>query len=61
MKAAALQFVLAHPAIPTNIPGTRTREHLDENLALIGAPIPGEFWSAMKKAGLIRENAPVPA
>ena len=61
MKAAALQFVLAHPAIPTNIPGTRTREHLDENLALIGLPIPGEFWAAMKKAGLIRENAPTPA
>ncbi len=60
MKAAALQFVLAHPAIPTNIPGTRTREHLDENLALIGSPIPVEFWAGMKKAGLIRENAPTP-
>ena len=24
LKAVALQFVLAHPAIPTNIPGTRT-------------------------------------
>jgi len=60
MKAAALQFVLAHPAIPTNIPGTRTKTHLDENLALIRHPIPAEFWAALKKKGLVRENAPVP-
>ncbi|MGO4830692.1 aldo/keto reductase [Rhizobiaceae sp. 2RAB30] len=60
LKAAALQFVLAHPAIPTNIPGTRTKKHLDENVALIGHPIPGDFWAALKKQGLIRENAPTP-
>ena len=60
MKAAALQFVLAHPAIPTNIPGTRTKTHLDENLALIGHPIPAEFWAELKRLALIRENAPTP-
>lgn len=60
MKAAALQFVLAHPCIPTNIPGTRTKTHLDQNLGLIEAPIPVEFWAALKKEGLIRENAPTP-
>jgi D-threo-aldose 1-dehydrogenase len=61
MKAAALQFVLAHPAIPTNVPGTRTKTHLDENLALIGYAIPAEFWADLKRKGLIRENAPTPA
>lgn len=61
LKAAALQFVLANPAIPTNIPGTRTKTHLDENIALIEHPIPAEFWAALKKKGLVRENAPVPA
>lgn len=61
MKAAALQFVLAHPSIPTNIPGTRTKAHLEENVALIGHPIPAEFWIAMKASGLIREDAPTPA
>lgn len=60
LKAAALQFVLAHPAIATNIPGTRTRKHLDENIGLIEHAIPAEFWTALKKEGLIRENAPVP-
>ncbi len=61
MKAATLQFVLAHPSIPTNIPGTRTKAHLEENVALIGHPIPAEFWIAMKAGGLIREDAPTPA
>lgn len=61
LAAAALQFVLAHPSIPTNIPGTRTRKHLDQNVALISHPIPAEFWTALKKQGLIRENAPTPA
>jgi D-threo-aldose 1-dehydrogenase len=61
MKAAALQFVLAHPAIPTNIPGTRTKAHLDENLALIAHPIPAEFWRELKKQHLVREDAPTPA
>jgi len=61
MKAAALQFVLAHPAIPTNIPGTRTKVHLDENIKLIEYPIPAEFWAEMRKRGLIRDNAPTPS
>ena len=61
LKAAALQFVLAHPSIPTNIPGTRTKKHLDENIDLIGHPIPSEFWNELKKQGLVRENAPTPS
>jgi D-threo-aldose 1-dehydrogenase len=61
LAAAALQFVLAHPSIPTNIPGTRTKTHLDQNIALIERPIPADFWAALKKEGLVREDAPVPA
>lgn len=61
LKAAALQFVLAHPCIPTNIPGTRGLPHLQENIALIEHPIPKEFWAELKKQGLVREEAPTPA
>lgn len=60
LKAAALQFVLAHPCIPTIIPGTRGPAHLNENLALIGHAIPPAFWQELKKRGLLREKAPVP-
>lgn len=61
LQAAALQFVLAHPCIPTIIPGTRSVEHLRNNLAQIAYPISAEFWAELKARRLIRESAPVPA
>jgi D-threo-aldose 1-dehydrogenase len=60
LKAAALQFVLAHPTVATFLPGTRTLAHLTESIALIGRPIPTDFWAALKSAGLLREEAPTP-
>lgn len=60
LPAAALQFVVAHPAIPSFIAGTRTVEQLQQNLAWFSHPIPAEFWSTLKTRGLLREDAPVP-
>jgi D-threo-aldose 1-dehydrogenase len=60
LPAAALQFVVAHPAIPSFIAGTRTVEQLNQNLAWFSHPIPGQFWSALKIKGLLREDAPTP-
>jgi D-threo-aldose 1-dehydrogenase len=60
LKAAAMQFVLAHPMIRTNIPGTRTAAHLTENLAMARHPIPAGFWAELKREGLLRADAPVP-
>lgn len=61
LAAAALQFVVAHPAVPAFCAGTRTVEQLDQNLAWFSHPIPGEFWAALKSRGLLREDAPAPA
>lgn len=61
LAAAALQFVVAHPAIPAFCAGTRTVEQLDQNLAWFAHPIPAEFWAELKREGLLREDAPVPA
>ncbi len=61
LPAAALQFVVAHPAIPSFIAGTRTVDQLEKNLAWFTHPIPGEFWADLKAGGLLREDAPVPA
>ncbi|MFD1880238.1 aldo/keto reductase [Paracoccus pacificus] len=61
LPAAALQFVVAHPAVPSFCAGTRTVQQLDQNLAWFSQPIPAEFWTALKSQGLIREDAPVPA
>ena len=60
LPAAAMQFVLAHPAVPSFIAGTRTVEQLEKNLAWFGHPIPGELWADLVALGLLREDAPVP-
>lgn len=60
LPAAALQFVVAHPAIPTFMAGTRTVEQLDQNLDWFSRSIPNEFWATLKTQNLIREDAPTP-
>ena len=60
LPAAALQFVVAHPAIPSFIAGTRTVEQLRQNLVWFSHPIPSDFWAELKANGLLREDAPVP-
>ncbi len=61
LPAAALQFVVAHPAIPSFIAGTRTVAQLQQNLDWFSHPIPAGFWSDLKAQGLLREDAPTPA
>ena len=60
MAAAALQFVMAHPAIATHCPGTRTVAQLEQNLAWSTHPIPAALWAELKQQKLLREDAPVP-
>jgi D-threo-aldose 1-dehydrogenase len=60
LAAAALQFLLAHPAVASHVPGTRTVEQMDQNLALVAHPIPKAFWQELKSEGLVRQDAPVP-
>ncbi|TAM81150.1 MAG: aldo/keto reductase [Acidobacteria bacterium] len=60
MKAAALQFPLAHPAVASVIPGARSVAELEENFRLITYPIPGDFWSELRSKGLLPKAAPVP-
>lgn len=58
---AAIRFVLAHPAIVSIIPGTRTPAQLADNLAGLARTIPSDFWAELKHEGLLRIDAPVPA
>jgi D-threo-aldose 1-dehydrogenase len=60
LAAAALQFLLAHPAVASHVPGTRTVEQMNQNVAWITHPIPGDLWQELKHKGLLREDAPVP-
>ena len=60
LPAAAMQFVVAHPAVASFIAGTRTVAQLDNNLAWFNLPIPPDFWAELKQEGLLRDDAPVP-
>lgn len=61
MPSAALQFVLAHPAVVSVIPGPMSPDEVRGNIDYLGDTIPGEFWVALKDAGVIDTSAPVPA
>ena len=60
MKAAALQFPLAHPAVAAVIPGARSVAELEENFRLISHPIPADFWADLRKSEIIPPDAPTP-
>jgi D-threo-aldose 1-dehydrogenase len=61
LKAAALQFVLAHPAVASVIPGARSVAEVEENARMVEHPIPPALWADLKDADLLPAAAPVPA
>jgi D-threo-aldose 1-dehydrogenase len=60
LKAAALQFPRAHPAVACVLAGARTIAELDENLALSRWPIPTAFWRELRSRRLVPDEAPLP-
>jgi D-threo-aldose 1-dehydrogenase len=61
LRAAALQFPAAHPAVASILVGARNPEEVDDALAMYAHPIPGALWQDLKRAGLLAEEAPVPS
>ncbi|MGJ5206680.1 aldo/keto reductase [Bradyrhizobium sp. HKCCYLR20261] len=60
LKAAAIQFCLAHPAITVAMQGARNAEEAAENIAMAQAPIPAAFWQALRASHLVDARAPLP-
>ncbi len=60
LPAAALQFVLAHPAVVSVIPGAARPSEVRDNAAALERPIPAAFWADLKTEGLIDPASPVP-
>ncbi len=61
VKAAALQFSLAHPAVAAAIPGASRPERIAEDQAALAARIPAAFWQELRDGQLIAPAAPTPA
>ncbi|MET0321107.1 MAG: aldo/keto reductase [Duganella sp.] len=60
IKAAALQFALAHPAVAAVIPGASRPERLVEDQAALREVVPAAFWTALRDQGLVSALAPLP-
>lgn len=60
IKAAALQFALAHPAVAAVIPGASRPERIAQDQAALNAVIPAEFWHALRTQKLVAAEAPLP-
>ncbi|MER8157741.1 aldo/keto reductase [Streptomyces sp. NPDC094472] len=60
VKAAALQFALAHPATAAVIPGATRPSRIAEDVAALDETIPTAFWTELRDAGLVSPLAPLP-
>ena len=60
IKAAALHFVLAHPAVVAVIPGASRPERIAEDYAAINTVVPQDFWREMRDQHLVSPDAPLP-
>lgn len=61
MRAAALQFPLAHPSVISVIPGASSAREVRKNCELLMEPIPSRFWDRLREGALIDSACPVPA
>jgi D-threo-aldose 1-dehydrogenase len=60
MKAAGLQFSLAHPAVAAVIPGASRPDRIAEDRAALNEHVPADFWRELREAGLVNSAAPLP-
>jgi D-threo-aldose 1-dehydrogenase len=60
LRAAALQFPAAHPAVRTVLIGAAHPDEVADNVALAQMRLPSALWSELREAGLIDAASPVP-
>ena len=60
LKAAAIQFALAHPVVSGAVLGARTAAEIEESVTLAAQPIPLDFWRDLRHRSLVDPRAPLP-
>lgn len=60
MKAAGLQFALAHPAVAAVIPGASKPDRIAEDSAALATQVPAAFWHELRVQRLVSPDAPLP-
>ena len=61
LRAAALQFVVAHPLVVSVIPGAGSPGEVTDNRATLAEPIPASLWQRLKDCGLLEAGAATPS
>lgn len=61
LRAAAIQFPLAHPAVVCVVTGARTAEEIADNEQMLRVDVPAALWQELRALGLLPDAAPTPA
>ncbi|MFJ8079353.1 aldo/keto reductase [Streptomyces sp. NPDC096205] len=60
LRAAALAFCAAHPAVAAVLVGARSAHEVVDCAHQFAAPVPADLWQELRETGLLPEEAPVP-
>lgn len=60
LKAAALQFCMAHPAVTVAVMGARNAGEVADNIAMSESLVPQAFWQELRARDLVDARAPLP-
>lgn len=60
LKAAAVQFCRAHPAVTVAVQGARTAAEVAENVAMAETSVSPGFWQELRARKLVDAQAPLP-
>ncbi|MFD7131689.1 aldo/keto reductase [Streptomyces sp. NPDC059894] len=61
LRAAALSFCAAHPAVASVLVGARSAAEADDCARQFAATVPAAYWRELRETGLLPPDAPVPA
>ena len=60
LKAAAIQFCMAHPAVTVALQGARSAAEVLDNVAMAEWSVPSSFWQELRERKLVDASAPLP-
>ncbi|MET7598227.1 aldo/keto reductase [Streptomyces sp. NPDC005481] len=60
LRAAALAFPAAHPAVASVLVGARSAAEVRDCAEQFAMPVPAAFWQELREQRLLPEDAPVP-
>ncbi len=60
LRAAALQFPLAHPAVEIVLLGPQDRSQWEDGMVMLRHRIPAAFWQELRARALVPAAAPLP-